>query len=251
MKGDSTRTLDRARDEERQADAAAAARQPRRGPHDHGGDERERAEDHQVVGAQRLQDEPRGQQRSITHAPAIEDAVQAVEHQGQELHVLRLQVRKSGEHVRVERVEHAADDARGQAAGPVPREQAHREARQGHAQHEKEVVHQHRRGAAPKQRRAHHGLHDHVLRVGQRVVLRIEDGRLEEAQGRPRQDMRHPRDRPRVERRIIVVEAGEMAGVAGQRPGMQHGERGEEQRYRGQPTISKSQMSPSLESGRR
>jgi hypothetical protein len=50
----------------------------------------------------------------------------------------------------------------------------------------------------------------------------MEDRRVEQLQGIARQDVRDPGNRPRVQRRIVVVEAREHGGIRGERPRVQH-----------------------------
>ena len=60
-------------------------------------------------------------------------------------------------------------------------------------------------GAHPRQRCAHHALDEHVLRVRERVAVRVEDVRVEQVERLRGERVGHPRQNPRIQLRVGVV----------------------------------------------
>ena len=163
--------------------------------------------------------------------------------QRQELHVQRLEVHQPCQQMGVEGVEHTRRYARQRAARPLPYDERHRPARERETDQDEEVVDGDRRDAGPDERCAHQRGHQHVLRVGQRVAVGEEDRRVKQGQGIAGNDMGDPRDHEDVEAHVVVVEPRQSAGIAGEGPGVQDGQRGEQ---REQPRSAANHRSPGV-----
>ena len=92
----------------------------------------------------------RGEQQRRGASRATRESVQGEERERQVLHVQRLEVAEAHQRVRVEGVGQPGDDAGGALAGPSRHQPRHREAAQGEAGHDEQVVDEHRVEPRPR-----------------------------------------------------------------------------------------------------
>ena len=162
------------------------------------------------------------------HAWGRQEAVERGERQREERQVLILNLGKARQRHRVERHQRPAQQPRERTAGPLPDHHACRPTGEHQADHQHQVVGEHRRGAGPEEGRTDDALHDDVVGVCQRVAFGVERVRLEQAERIRRKGVRVPRQNPLVVNGVVGVVPRQPARVRGQRPRVHEGEEHEE-----------------------
>ena len=104
-------------------------------PRENAGDDREEREDEQIDGGRRLQDAPHRESSRVPGRWLCKKRVERQQRQRQKFCVLRLQVGKTCEHMRVEREDHAGDDAGTPVSGPASDDETHGPASQSESGH--------------------------------------------------------------------------------------------------------------------
>ena len=206
-----------------------------------GHDQRDGGEEHHVGAGQRLQHEPAGELQRVLRLCGDDEAIEREQRRREELEMQVLHLRQPRQRERVERQQRAAQHAGRAAAGPGGDDQRGRPPGEGETGHEHEVVDQDRRPAAPRQRRPHQRLQDQVIRVRERVAVRVEDVRVEEVQGIGDDLVRHPGHDPFVQDVVGSVVARPDAGRRRHRPEVHDGQRREQRERSGGPAICANQ----------
>ena len=168
---------------------------------------------------------------TVRHPSAREQPVKRPQRHRQTLGLLQLKVRHVVDPVGNEREDEAGEDGR----CDVPRQRPYQQRRSGTGQDETgqqhQVVDQQRRDANPLQRRRHEARQEQRFGESQRLALGIEDVGVEQPRRRPRQLVRHPRERPGIQQRIAVV-VHAVAQMQHLRIGHHGGQRRERQQHR-------------------
>ncbi len=171
-------------------------------------------EDAVVPGRQTLKREEEPGHQPVREAAARHRTVKGPQAERHPHRHLQLEVRVVHEPVREKREHEAGDEGGARPVRERSHQEEHRGAREDEPRQEDEIVGGDPRHAEPEQRRAHERRHDHRVRERERASLRIEDVRVEEAQRITRQLMRDPREPPRREKRVTLIEADGAVEVA-------------------------------------
>ncbi len=150
-----------------------------------------------------------------------------------------LNVRQSGQGVRVECEERSRQQPRRVVAGPFTNEDVAGESRKRKAEQKNHVEHEDWRSTRPSHRHAEDRRHDQRLGEGERVLRGIENVGIEQPRRSVRQLVRDPGEDPFVQQRIAVVVPAQRRRIGDERPGVNDREqRADEGREHGSPAGS-------------